>query len=53
MHDADQKDTLFSDLEQGLDPVKYRVLDGDHDTCYIKNLTTGAHFKISVEILDD
>ncbi len=47
------KEQLFENLQRGLAPGLFRVLEGDRDQFYVKALATGQSFCVRVEELED
>lgn len=43
---------LLSDIETSL-PDKYKILEGDDDTIYVKNTDTDKHFAIHIAECDE
>lgn len=47
-----ENDTLIQAIDENL-PTSFVVLDGDHETLYVKERNTGKHYEIKVsEIID-
>lgn len=55
MFDTDKSnDTLLLEtISELLENTKYKVLEGDRDTVYVKDTTTDEHFSIRVQSCSD